>query len=163
MTLWLLGTLALAQSVTVQTARIDLPEGHVLRERDLAEVTLPERGLPMGTVTDATTVVGRTVKIPVFAGEMVRGEYLGPAQTVPDSLIPEGHWLLPADVRTESDETDLVRLMPGGFCVVARSVTVVLADAGWVAVPTARVPAAVASLRADASVRRADPGMRDCR
>jgi len=159
--MWLLG-LALAQDVTVQTARIDLPEGHVLRARDLSSVSVAERGLPMGTVTDATTVVGRTVKVPLFAGEMVRGEYLGPPQTVPESLIPEGHWLLPAEVRTQSDETDLVKLLPGGFCVVARGVTVVL-ESGWVAVPFARVPAAVASLRSDASVRRADPGMRDCR
>jgi len=159
---WLL-SVALAQSVSVQTARIDLPEGHVLRARDLATVTLPERALPMGTVTDAGDVVGRTVKVPLFAGELVRGEYLGPQATVPDSLIPEGHWLLPATVRTSSDDTDLVRLHSGGHCAVARGVTVVLADAGWVAVPAAAVPAVVDALGPDASVRRADPGMRDCR
>jgi len=158
---WLAG--AWAQTVTVQAARIDLPEGHVMRTEDVVAVTVPERDLPRGMVAAPADVVGRTVKVPLFAGEAVRGEYLGPSQTVPSSLIPEGHWLVPADVRTSSDDTDLVRLHSGGFCVVARGVVVVLADAGLVAVPSKAVAEVVRSLGPDASVRRADPGLRDCR
>jgi hypothetical protein len=159
--LWL--SVALGQTVTVQTARIDLPVGHVLRTDDVRAVTLPERDLPRGMIADAGDVVGRTVKVPLFAGEAMRGEYLGPAQTVPASLIPEGAWLVPVDVRTQSEHTDVVQMYSGGFCTLAREVTVVLGDAGLVAVPARDVARVVGALGPDTSVRRADPGLRDCR
>lgn len=159
---WVVGV-ALAQSAVVQTVRVELPVGHVLRTGDLLPLSVPEHPLPPGTITDAQAVVGRSLRVAVFPGEVLRGEYLGETQTVPTSLIPEGHWLVPVDVRTDADDADVVLLYSGGFCVLARAVTVVMKDAGLVAIASADLPRALRGLGPDASVRRADPGLRDCR
>jgi hypothetical protein len=157
----LLWTLAWADP-TVQTARIELPEGHVLRAADLRPVSIPDHPLPPGTVTDSSEAVGRSLRVPVFPGEPLRKEYLGEVRTAPESLVPEGHWLVKVEVKTTADDADLVRLYAGGFCTVARGVTVVLADSDLVAVPGDSLVRVAQALGADASVRRADPGLRDC-
>jgi hypothetical protein len=165
MTGWLvLSSVALADpTATALTARIELPEGHVLRAADLKPVAVPEASLPPGIVTDTSSAVGRSLRVPLFPGEALRGEYLGEVRTAPESLVPEGHWLVTVDVRTTADDTDLVTLYAGGFCAVARGVTVVLKDSDLVAVPGEALPAVVRALGPDASVRRADPGLRACR
>ena len=160
----LLLQLALAQAPpTLQQARIDLPVGHVLRAADLQSLSLPDRDVPLGTVREAQSVIGRVVKVPIFRGELLRGEYLGDIQTVPSSLVPEGHWAFLADIRSEADDLDLVVLHAGGFCAAARGVHVVLRDHDLVSVDAGQVPRALAALAGEASVRRADPGLRDCR
>ncbi len=162
--LLLLASVALADpTATVQTARIELPVGHVLRAADLVAISLDGSTVPPGIVTDVADAVGRSLRVPVFPGEPVRGEYLGEVRTAPESLVPEGHWLVTVDVRTTADDADLVMLYAGGFCTVAKGVTVVLKDSDLVAVPGAALPQIVRALGPDASVRRADPGLRDCR
>ncbi len=161
MSLLFLG-LALADPATVQTARIELPVGHVLRARDLQAITLDDYEPPPGTLSDASDAVGRSLRVPVFPGEPLRGEYLGPVRTAPESLVPEGHWLVTAEVKTTADDTDLVKLYARGFCAVARGVTIVLGDSDLVAVPGEALPEVARALGPDASVRRADPGLRNC-
>jgi hypothetical protein len=154
--------MAFAQSAVVLTAAHDLPVGHVLRADDLRSVAVGDFPVPVGAATQTGAVGGRSLRVPVFRGEVLRGEYLGEVQTVPASLIPSGHWLVPLDVRSTADDTDLVKLSAGGFCAAVRTVQVVLSDAGLVAVAASDVSKAAAAMGPDASVRRADPGLRDC-
>jgi hypothetical protein len=163
MTAWIIAVAWAQATVTVQTARAGLPVGHVLRTSDLVAVELRERDLPMGVVVDAATVAGRVVRVPMFTGELIRGEYLGATATAPSSLVPAGHWAMRASVRSDADALDLVVLSSGGFCAAARGVTVVLSDEGLIAIPESQLARALKGLGGDASVRRADPGLRDCR
>jgi pilus assembly protein CpaB len=61
------------ETVTVWTARRDLPSGTVLGEADLATVHLSPDAVPGGVVKDPDEVVGRTLAAPMSRGEVITG------------------------------------------------------------------------------------------
>ena len=70
------------ETVTVWTARRDLPGGTLLRRGDLVGVDLAPATVPDGAVDDPAEVVGRTLAAP-----MSRGEPVTDLRTVGDGLL----------------------------------------------------------------------------
>lgn len=163
MSLSLWAALASAGDATLWAARYDLPEGHVLRASDLTELRVADVDIPLGAVLDPTTVAGRTVKVPMFVGELVRGEYLGPAVSAPPVEVPVDWVALAVPVATDASELDLVVLRAGGFCTAVPNVLRIGHGRDLIAVPAGQLAAALRAVAQDASVRRSDPGQRPCR
>ena len=70
---------ALGPPATVVVARHDLPVGSTVRAADLTTRVVHD-GREPGVVASPTAATGRTVTVPILAGETVRGRHLAPAR-----------------------------------------------------------------------------------
>ena len=126
------------ETVTVWTARRDLPGGTPLGQSDLARVRFSPETVPSGAVQDPDEVVGRTLAAP-----MTRGEVVTEVRTVARGLLRgyPGTTAVPLRV-TDAAVVDLLRVGDRVSFVVAdpdgRSAPgLLLRDAPVVAIPRA--------------------------
>lgn len=148
---------------TVVVATRDLPAGHVLRDSDVREVSLPPAAVPPGALTRVAS--GRVVRAPVFEGEvLLRPRLAGAGVVGVAALLPPGTRAVavPVDPGTApplrvGQQVDLVAVVAGddgrptaGVLAAAAPVVAVGERAVTVALDPALVPRVTAALGAGA-------------
>ena len=124
------------ETVSVLTARRDLPSGTVVQRSDLVDTVVASTTVPTAVVRDAEAVVGRTLAAP-----MSRGEMLTAARTVGAGLLRGYPGMTAVPLRiTDAAVVELLRVGDRVSFVVAdpdgrAAPEVLLEDVAVVAIP----------------------------
>ena len=72
-----IGKAQMGKTMTVIVAKYDLPEGYTITTNDIQEVELPITNVPQGAFTEASELVGETLRIPRSAQDVILRGHLG--------------------------------------------------------------------------------------
>jgi pilus assembly protein CpaB len=109
--------------VTVLVADVNLPARTRLTRQNVIAEQVPEKGLPLGYLSNQTQAIGKVLKVPVIKGQPLTLTHLIAKDSIDDLLRP-GMLAFPAPLPKRSTSTDL--LYPG--CIVDVFATFPLRD-----------------------------------